>query len=60
MDASRVAEKSRGGEASRVEGIGSRSGPVHPGEWLILLAAAAALLVRCIRDRARPLWCDEA
>ncbi len=60
MDASRVAGKSGGGEASRVEGIGSRSRAVHPGEWLILLTAAAALLVRCIRDRERPLWCDEA
>jgi hypothetical protein len=33
---------------------------VHPGEWLILLIAAVALVVRCFRDRARPLWCDEA
>ena len=60
MDASRVSEKSGGGEASSVEGVGSQSRPVHPGEWLILLTAAAALLVRCVRDRARPLWCDEA
>ena len=60
MDESRVPEKSRGGEAPSVESIGSRSRPVHPGEWLILLTAAAALLVRCVRDRARPLWCDEA
>lgn len=60
MDESRVAGKNRGGEASSVEASGSRSRPVHPGEWLILLAAAAALLVRCVRDRARPLWCDEA
>ena len=37
-----------------------RARPVHAGEWLILLAAAAALLVRCVRDQARPLWCDEA
>ena len=43
-----------------VEGSGWRSRPVHPGEWLILLTAAAGLVVRCYRDRARPLWCDEA
>ena len=60
MDKPRVSGTSRGGEASSVEGIGSRSRPVHPGEWLVLLTAAAALLVRCFRDRARPLWCDEA
>lgn len=33
---------------------------VHPGEGLILLAAAAVLVWRCVRDRSRPLWCDEA
>ncbi len=60
MDLSRVSGKSSAGEASRVESIGSRSRAVHPGEWLMLLAAAAALFVRCFRDRARPLWCDEA
>ena len=48
-------------ESHHTGGAGSASaGPVHAGEWLMLLAAAAALLVRCFRDRARPLWCDEA
>lgn len=60
MDLSRVSGKSGGGKGSGVEGIGPRSRAVHAGEWLMLLAAAAALFVRCFRDRARPLWCDEA
>ena len=55
MDAS-LGTRQTGGEATAPPG----AGPVHAGEWLILLAAAAALLVRCLREHARPLTCDEA
>ena len=53
-------QTSRRSKEANAEVALPRTAPFHFGEWLILLTAAAALLVRCVQDRGRPLWCDEA
>ncbi len=48
----------RGGVASGDDG---RTQPVHPGEVLVLVAAAVAVVGCCVADSQRRLfWCDEA
>ena len=54
MDESRGRGPAGEGATASVGGSASRqgAGPVHAGEWLMLMAAAAVLLVRCVRDEA--------